>query len=140
MEIIGPVCLLAILLASLYSLRDVRRLWLNEPTKFDIERAASPVGMALWRAYRRALPALIVLGLPGIACCLGLAAAGGYTTAVGGVVLAVLVGVAVLYCFLILPLVLLNRPKFLVPPHRRADPGLIRDVMAGYADKFMRGS
>ncbi len=98
------------------------RLWRNTSPSFNEPEALRRWGSArTGRAFRRAFPlGIFAFGLT--ACAWAATVLGGRTTRVTGVFL-LLAGLCSLIGWLI---VLVNRPKALVPPHLRDEPGLLR--------------
>ena len=105
----------------------IGKVW-RGTSHIDTERPPSwwPFSVALWRGISRAFP---VQG----ACVLVLIAGGGVADAIGkdgaGYDIAMsagLVGLLGIFVFA-LPIMFYNRPRFLVPPHQRDDPGAIAE-------------
>lgn len=103
------------------------RLWRNTSPSFnDPEALRRWGGPRRGRAFRRAFPlGIFAFGLT--ACAWAATVLGGRTTLVTGVFL-LSAGLCSLIGWLI---VLVNRPKILVPPHLRDEPGLLRDSRDG---------
>jgi hypothetical protein len=104
----------------------VRRLWNNELRRTfdpDVVPEAWILGDAMWRGWLRlAFLGYLVISLFGLAGLLwvvggeSLELVGGYAAALG-----------ILLMVLIVPIVLFNRPKFLVVPWMRQQPGAIAE-------------
>jgi hypothetical protein len=107
------------------------QIWRNEPARIDNYRPATPFGRAMLRAQRRSFVLVLALGLPLLAAALVFLAAGGPSSAAGEGARGVLIAFACLAVVLIIPVDLFNRPSFLVPPHLRDEPGLIRELVDG---------
>lgn len=105
----------------------IRRVWQGTSELDDSNPAPWwPFSDALWRGTARAFPALgacvIVLIGAGIAGDLAEKDSTGYNVAMS-VGLVGLLGIFLLG----LPITFYNRPRFLVPPHQRDDPGTLAE-------------
>lgn len=138
-DMAGAIGCIALIYMGLTSLRQARRLWRNEPTRIDNYRPTSPTGRMLWRANRRVLPIGLVIALPALIAALVLGLAGGASNTTGEVARGVLVVFSFLAVLVIMPIDLLNRPKVLVPPHLRDEPGLIHELTRRHASNHTLG-
>lgn len=129
MVFVGIAATLILLAGGASVIPQIRRLWRHEASKFDEQPNAWPWGSAAWRAYRRALPALIVLLFPIMAGALGLGLAGGPHDALGLGSRALLLVAALAFFAVVPPIALVNRPGFLVPRHLRDESGLLREML-----------
>lgn len=130
MFVVGLLSGTLLLIGVCCVLSQMRRLWRNEPTKYDAQPEAWRGGSALWQAYRRTIPLLVLLAFPVIGGGLVMGIAGGPGNPVGEVARVVLVGASMLVLMLIPMVTAFNRPGFLVPPHLRNEPGLLHALLA----------
>jgi hypothetical protein len=128
MVFVGIAATLILLAGGALIVPQIRRLWRHEPSKFDEQPAAWPWGSAAWRAYRRTLPALIVLLFPIMGAAVGLGIADGPHNALGLGSRALLAVATLVFFAVVPPIALLNRPGFLVPRHLRDEPGLLSET------------
>jgi hypothetical protein len=113
-------------IVGLYALA-IKRIWQGTSELDDSDPAPWwPFSDALWRGTARASPvlgacAILVIG-GGIAGDLAGKDTPGYDVAMS----VGLVGLLGLFLFA-LPITFFNRPRFLVPPHQRDDPGAVAE-------------
>jgi hypothetical protein len=115
-----------LLLAGVYVLFHMRRLWLNAPTRLDDDNLHGASFAPFWRAYRRALPIFAIVFVPMLTLTLVLGTINGGP--IDGIGLNIVFVLAVSSIALAASVVLANRPKKVVPPHLRDEPGLFREL------------
>jgi hypothetical protein len=128
MVLVGVAATLILLAGGASVMPQIRRLWRHEASKFDEQPETWPWGSAAWRAYRRALPALIVLLFPTMVGAVGLGIADGPHDALGLGSRALLLMSTLAFFAVVPPIALLNRPGFVVPRHLRDESGLLREI------------
>lgn len=128
MRAADPILVSIMLAAASYALFLSRRLWRRQATKLDVQPSVWPWGAPAWRAYRRVTPLLSCVSVVVFAACLALVLSDGGGSA-STIAIGVLLVAAAILLVLVPPIVLLNRPRVLVPPHLRTESGLARDFM-----------
>ena len=128
MTAIGFFCAALGLSASLFMLWHVVRLWRGQPTRLEAVIESTPSHSMISRGYVRAFPVVSVLMVP-ILSVLVLSIAVELEGVAFNTAVAILIGCSFLFCVLAPSVVLFNRPKFLVVPSMRNDPGLVASVM-----------
>lgn len=127
-QVVGVISLLGMLHMCAMSVGQVRQLWRNEPVRIDNYRQTTVFGRAVFRAFRRSLPVILVLAFPLLITALVLVLAGGPVTTIGLVARAMFVVICFMLVSVALSVFLFNRPRILIPPHLRDAPGFINDV------------
>jgi hypothetical protein len=115
-----------LLLVGVFVLFHMRRLWLHAPTRLDDDNLHGASFAPFWRAYRRALPIFAILFVPMLTLILVLGAINGGP--IDGMGLNIVFVLAVSSIAFAASVVLVNKPKTVVPPHLRGEPGLFRDL------------
>lgn len=109
-------------LAIVVTARPLYRLWMHTTTRFDQKPPSLPWSEEMWRGWVRAMPINAVGAV--LLWLLGLLTVFGHSTAVNtavvvlgtSFVLVLAMGATVIYW---------NRPRAVVPPDRRHQPGLL---------------
>lgn len=128
-DIFGTISCVGLLIMGLGCVRPAVQLWRAEPVRVDNYRPASPVGKAIFHAFRRSVPMVVVLGIPMLLAALVLVVAGGASTPVGSIARGVFVALCVVYLVPFTTICLFSRPRPLIPPHLRGEPGMIRELL-----------
>jgi hypothetical protein len=115
-----------LLLAGVFVLFHMRRLWIHAPTRLDDDNLHGASFAPFWRAYRRALPIFAVQFVPMLTLILVLGTI--HHGPIDGVGLNLVFVLAVSSTSLAACAALVNRPKSVVPPHLRSESGLLRDL------------
>jgi hypothetical protein len=135
MSILDAFVLIVALVGGALAARNLPRLWRNEIRSFDRMQAWWPLGMALWRGWVRGMPLAFFAGcfllvavivgafVPQDSDSEGFAAPAWYVIPVLGTFFMSLV--------LFFSVVLVNRPRFVVPPHLRDQPGALKEWLRG---------
>ena len=127
-DVFGVISFVGLLIMGLRCVRPTVHLWRAEPVRIDNYRPASPVGKAMFHGFRRSMPLVVVLGIPVLFAALVLIVAGGASTPVGSIVRGVFLSLGFVYLVLLATIFLFNRPRPLIPPHLRAEPGMMREL------------
>ena len=114
--------------ASLFMLWHVVRLWRGQPTRLEAVIESTPSHSTISRGYVRTFPVVSVLMVP-ILSVLILSIAVELEGVAFNTAVAILIGCSFLFCVLAPSVLLFNRPRFLVIPSMRDDPGLLASVM-----------
>lgn len=117
-----------LLLVGVYVLSQMLRLWRHSPTRLDDDSLHGASAAPFFRAYRRALPVFAALFVPMLTVILAQVTIS--QSPIDGIGLNIAFALAVSSVILALSVVLVNRPKTVVPPHLRDEPGLIRDLLS----------
>jgi hypothetical protein len=115
-----------LLSAGLFVLFHMRRLWVHAPTKLDDDNLHGASFAPFWRAYRRTLPIFTVQFVPILTLILVLGTIN--HGPIDGMGLNLVFALVVISTALVASVVLLNKPKRVVPPRLRNEPGLFRDL------------
>lgn len=126
MPVVALIAGAFLLLVGIYVLFHMRRLWLHAPTRLDDDNLHGASFAPLWRAYRRALPIFMILFVPMLTLILVLGAINGGP--IDGSGLNIVFVLALSSIALAASVVLLNKPRTVVPPHLRHEPGLLQDL------------
>jgi len=131
MHVVGAISFGIILLTFIACAPHVSRYWNGRPSNFDWfdeQPDRFPSGPAGWRVFRRASPGFALIGTPFLVSTIAFMVAGGVGTTVGSIAQIALFAAAVAALPFAISLVLVNRPRVLVPPHLRDEPGLVGEL------------
>jgi hypothetical protein len=131
MPLVGFACGVLMWLVCLYLVAHVGRVWRGEPSKLDEKLAERSSEGARARAMIRLLPLTTVVATSVFTIVLVLMALGDVQTPVGYALVALLVALGFAWFALAPAIVFLNRPRCLVPPRLRGEPGLFEDLSRG---------
>jgi len=131
MHLVGAISAGIMLLLYLVGARMLYAHWSGRPSNFDWfdeqpDRFSwGPTG---WSVFRRVLPGLGLIATPFLVSTITFMAAGGVATSVGSIAQVGLFAAAIAGLPIMVSLVLWNRPRALVPPHLRDEPGLLGEL------------
>jgi len=131
MHVAGAISFGIIALMLLACAPQMYRYWLGRPSNFDWfdeQPDRLSLGPTGWSVCRRVLPGVGLIGIPFLVSTITFMAAGGVATRVGSIAQVGLFAAAIAGLPIMVSLVLWNRPRALVPPHLRAEPGLIGEL------------
>ncbi len=126
--VVGTLSAGVMLVAVLAMLPESYKYWLGRPSRFDAYDARMelwPHGVTAWRIFRRSITALCLLGLPFLLSTMTFMIVGGGGTPVGAFAESALFAFGAIESVGVISVVLINRPRLLVPPHLRDEPGLL---------------
>jgi hypothetical protein len=104
------------------------RLWRNQGSCFDTAPPVWPWGPAAWPAFRRSIVAQVIFVLPMVMAILAVGLDIGRDECRAAVK-----ATAVPICAVIVAIAFFNRPKLLVPPHLRTEPGFFKDLLGSHS-------
>lgn len=138
MTALAPFILMIGVLAGLLVLPKV---WRNEKQLFSVTPSPFwPLGKATWRGYIRGYPISNLLIAVAVVLYFFVRHDGGNIVGVGSVVsFSLLLALFVMY----LGIMFFNRPRWLVAPHLRSQPGAVKEwstalARSGFADRIRR--
>ncbi len=127
--VLGTLSFGVALVAILATLSMTYPYWHGRPSRFDAYDARMELwpygGVTGWKVVRRSTTALCLLSLPFLLSTMTFMIAGGGATPVGAFAESALFVFAAIGNVGVIAVVLINRPRMLVPPHLRDEPGLL---------------
>ncbi len=128
MDALASIFGILLFVGSLYLVGQARRLWRGQPTRLDQQLGDRSSGGALTRAYASLFPLASVLGCAFFGAGVTISLVDADTTA-GRILVGILIMASVIGLVLAPVVALFNRPRFVIPPRLRSNPGLIHDVL-----------